>query len=67
MAGICCLRACWNLTAAAWRPVVAGVGGDGWAERDAVETRLARELEIDPDAYVLAVQDARGRNPFDLL
>ena len=51
----------------AWRPVVAGVGGDGWAERDAVETRLARELEIDPDAYVLAVQDARGRNPFELV
>lgn len=51
----------------AWRPVVGGVDGDGWSDRDAVEARLARELEIDPDAYVLAVQDARGRNPFDLL
>ncbi|MEC8245406.1 MAG: DUF1491 family protein [Pseudomonadota bacterium] len=50
-----------------WRPVVGGADGDGWAERDAVEGRLARELEIDPDAYVLAIQDARGRNPFDLL
>jgi len=50
-----------------WRPVVAGEAGDGWAGRDAVEARLAREMDIDPDAYVLGVQDSRGRNPFDLL
>ena len=50
-----------------WRPVVAGPDGDGWAEREAVESRLAREMEIDPDAYVLGVQDRNGRNPFDLL
>ena len=61
------LRVLWNSTAAMPRPVVGGADGDGWAERDAVEGRLARELEIDPDAYVLAIQDARGRNPFDLL
>ena len=50
-----------------WRPVVAGPDGDGWTEREAVETRLAREMEIDPDAYVLEIQDRQGRNPFDLL
>ena len=50
-----------------WRPVVGGEDGDGWADREAVETRLAREMDIDPDAFVLAVQDSRGRNPFDLI
>jgi len=50
-----------------WRPVVAGEAGDGWADSAAVETRLAREMEIDPDAWILGIQDARARNPFDLL
>lgn len=50
-----------------WRPVVGGEDGDGWADREAVETRLAREMDIDPDAFVLVVQDSRGRNPFDLI
>lgn len=50
-----------------WLPVIAGPDGDGWAARDAVEARLAREMEIDPDAYVLEVQDRHGRNPFDLV
>lgn len=50
-----------------WRPVVAGEAGDGWADSEAVQTRLARETDIDPDAWILGIQDARGRNPFDLL
>lgn len=50
-----------------WRPVVAGPEGDGWASCEAVEARLQREMEIDPDAYVLEIQDRHGRNPFDLL
>ena len=50
-----------------WRPVIAGPDGDGWAARDLVEARLAREMEIDPDAYVFEVQDRHGRNPFDLV
>lgn len=50
-----------------WRPVLAGLAGDGWADRDAVEARLQREMEIDPDAFVLEIQDRQGRNPFDLL
>ena len=50
-----------------WRPVVAGPDNDGWAPSDAVEARLRREMEIDPDAWVLAIQDTRARNPFDLL
>ena len=50
-----------------WRPVIAGPDNDGWAARDAVEAKLAREMEIDPDAYVLEVQDRHGRNPFDLV
>ncbi|MGC6453160.1 MAG: DUF1491 family protein [Candidatus Puniceispirillaceae bacterium] len=50
-----------------WRAVLAGESGDGWTDREAVETRLAREMDIDPDAWILGVQDARGRNPFDLL
>jgi len=50
-----------------WRPVVAGEAGDGWADGETVEKRLARETDIDPDAWILGIQDARGRNPFDLL
>ena len=50
-----------------WRPVVSGPQNDGWATSEAVETRLRREMEIDPDAWVLAIQDAKARNPFDLL
>lgn len=50
-----------------WRPVVAGDTGDGWVDGETVDTRLAREREIDPDAWILGIQDARGRNPFDLL
>ena len=51
----------------AWRPVIAGPDGDGWAAREAVETRLAREMASDPDAYVLEGQDRHGRNPFALV
>ncbi|MGB1176840.1 MAG: DUF1491 family protein [Candidatus Puniceispirillaceae bacterium] len=47
--------------------MVAGPQNDGWASDEAVETRLRREMEIDPDAWVLAIQDSRARNPFDLL
>ena len=50
-----------------WRPVVAGGDGSCWAARETVEARLAREMDIDPDAFVLAVQDRQGRNPFDLV
>jgi hypothetical protein len=46
-----------------WRPVLAGPENDGWASGEAVETRLRREMEIDPDAWVLAIQDAKARNP----
>lgn len=50
-----------------WRPVLGGDEGDGWATQDAVSARLTREMEIDPDAFVLAVEDRQGRNPFDLV
>ena len=50
-----------------WRPVVAGDAGDGWVDGETVDIRLARERESDPDAWILGIQDARGRNPFDLL
>ncbi len=50
-----------------WRPVVPGETGDGWADLQAVESRLARERDVDPDVWVLGIQDARGRNPFELL
>ncbi len=48
-----------------WRPVIGGPDGDGWAARDVVEARLAREMDIDPAAFVLAVQVRLGRIPFD--
>ena len=37
-----------------WRPVVGGAQNDGWVGEETVETRLRREMEIDPDAWVLA-------------
>ncbi len=44
----------------AWRRTT----GDGWiAEADA-EERLAREIEFDPDVWIVEVEDPEGRNPF---
>ena len=38
--------------------------GDGWiAEADA-EARLTREIDFDPDVWIVEVEDPEGRNPF---
>ena len=46
-----------------WRSIMSGTD-EGWVDANAVETRLARELEMDSDAFVLEVADAKARNPF---
>lgn len=46
---------------------VTGDGEDAWVDAATLEAKLARELEIDPDVFVIAVCDAQARNPFALL
>ena len=36
----------------------------GWVDAQTVASRLDRELAMDPDAFVIAVADAKARNPF---
>ena len=38
-----------------------------WVDAEAVSTRLAAEMKIDQDAFIIAVCDAEARNPFDAL
>ena len=35
-----------------------------WVSADAAKTRLDRELALDPDAFVVEVNDPAARNPF---
>lgn len=46
---------------------ITGDAGDAWVDQTTAEAKLARELEIDPDVFVIAVCDARARNPFEML
>ena len=36
-----------------------------WVDAGAVATRLAAEMEMDQDAFIVSVCDAEARNPFD--
>ena len=47
-------------------PVLAG-DADGWTSETAVADRLAREREIDPDIWIIAIADSAARNPFALI
>ena len=38
-----------------------------WVDADAAQTRLDRELCLDPDAFVVEVSDPAARNPFLML
>jgi hypothetical protein len=39
---------------------------DEWIEPEAVEKRLAREIQFDPDLWIIEVEDREGRNWLDL-
>jgi hypothetical protein len=39
---------------------------DEWIDPSAVEKRLAREIEFDPDIWIVEVEDRQGRNWLDL-
>lgn len=48
-----------------WRSIIGdGADGSGWVDAETVAKRLDRELAVDPDAFVIAVADKEGRNPF---
>ena len=49
-----------------WRSVL-GDDADGWTDAAAVAQRLARERDIDPDIWIIAIADRAGRNPFAML
>ena len=36
-----------------------------WVDAEAASTRLAAEMKMDQDAFIIAVCDAQARNPFD--
>ena len=36
-----------------------------WVDIEMVSSRLSAEIKIDQDAFIIAVSDAKGRNPFD--
>ncbi len=38
-----------------------------WVEPEVASTRLAAEIKMDQDAFIIAVCDADARNPFDVL
>jgi hypothetical protein len=38
-----------------------------WVDAEAAATRLAAEMKMDQDAFIVSVFDARARNPFDAL
>jgi hypothetical protein len=49
-----------------WRSIVSEDESD-WVDAEAVERRLAREIDLDPDVFVVEVNDANARNPFLLM
>ena len=38
-----------------------------WVDGEAAATRLAAEMKMDQDAFIVSVSDAGARNPFDAL
>jgi hypothetical protein len=38
--------------------------GDSWLPEADVEKRLDREVDFDPDVWIVEVEDPEGRNPF---
>ena len=38
-----------------------------WVDSEAASTRLAAEMKMDQDAFIIAVCDSQARNPFDTL
>ncbi len=39
--------------------------GDEWVSEEAAEKRLESEIRIDPDLWIIEVEDPDGRNPFE--
>ena len=42
------------------------ITGEGWVNSRVVQERLTREIEYDPDCWIVSVQDSEGRNIFTL-
>ena len=38
-----------------------------WVDAEAASTRLAAEMKMDQDAFIVSVFDAQASNPFDAL
>ena len=38
--------------------------GEGWIPEAETEARLTREIDFDPDVWIVEVEDPEGRNPF---
>lgn len=46
---------------------ITGDADNEWVDQATVEARLARELDVDPDVFVIAICDVRARNPFEMI
>ena len=46
-----------------WRVITS----NDWIDAETARLRLQQELECDPDAFIVAVADRQGRNPFVIL
>ena len=42
------------------------ITGEGWVSHADTQDRLSREIEYDPDCWIISVQDREGRNIFAL-
>ena len=43
------------------------ITGADWVDAETASARLDKEIGRDPDAFVLAVDDPKGLNPFDAI
>ena len=39
--------------------------GDGWLPDEKIEERLVKEIKIDPDIWIIEIENPRGENPFE--
>ena len=42
------------------------ITGEAWVSHVDIQDRLSREIEYDPDCWIISVQDREGRNIFAL-
>lgn len=39
--------------------------GEGWLPDEKIEERLVKEIDIDPDIWIIEIENPAGENPFE--